>query len=104
MSSNQLENITQYPGKYRHDFLVELVEKDGRSGRQIAKAAGISHINFYEVCKGNGIKIETLWQIVQALKPKFPGIEDQWRSFFDFGLDSKKFLRSVRRGGVVAER
>lgn len=56
----------QYPGKYRHDKLVDGL--NGRSPREVAKAAGLSHQKVYDALDGNCKKIDTLWRLSIVVK------------------------------------
>jgi hypothetical protein len=77
--------------------VVALLDADGRSGREVAKAAGISHTSFYEIVDGNCIKIETLGSVVDVFRPKFPKLK--LMHLFQDDLSVDRFRRTVLGGG-----
>jgi len=64
-------NQIQYPGRYRHDKLVELMNEKGHSARSLAKKAKKSKTIIAEALVGECKKLETLWAINNALGGKW---------------------------------
>ena len=92
MDFQSVGTTDQYPGRYRHDYVVFLVGADGRSPREIAKAAGLSHSKVYDAMNGDCKKIDTLDRLAKVF-----GVE--LKNFFDF--NRKKFHRSGLLGGAA---
>ena len=102
MNSQSIGTVGQSTGTYRSEFLVDAFGADGRTSRELAKDAGLSHQQIYESLDGGCKKIETLTSIVEALRSRFPKL--QVKHFFDFDLTRDRFRRDVLEGGSRARR
>ena len=71
MAHQNISNNYQYPGRYRHDYLVQLMLDSGLTPRTAAKKAKKSKTTIAEALVGECKKLETLWDINKALGGKW---------------------------------
>ena len=97
MNSQSIGTLDQFAGQYRHDLLLDVFRLDGRSPRELAKDADLSHQKIYESLEGECKKIESLTSIVTALQTRCPKL--QVKHLFDFEITRDRFRRTVLDGG-----
>ncbi len=102
MNSQSIGTLSQFTGSYRHDLLVDAFGADGRTPRELAKDADLSHQTVYDALEGELKKIDSLASMVTALKSRRPNLEI--KHFFDFDLSRDEFRRTVLAGGQRAGR
>lgn len=102
MSFQSTGNQTQLSGVYRSDLLVDAFGVDGRSPRELAKDAGVSHTTMYQALEGECKKIDPLDRIVKAMRPRIPKLS--MKDLFDPDLTRDQFRRTVLGGSQRARR
>lgn len=102
MSAQSIGTIDQNVGSYRFDLLVDAFGADGRTPRELAKDADLSHQTVYDALEGECKKIDSLASIVEALRSRRPNL--QIKHLFDFDITRDRFRRTVLEGGSRAGR